>query len=90
MSIGVGIFLFVVGAILKFAINGDLGGDVINLNLAGYILMVTGIVVFVIGLALMFKRRKTISSTRTYIDPATNERVDQQTLSDNSNIPPNL
>jgi hypothetical protein len=43
MSIGVGIFLMVLGAILAFAVETDVPG--INVNTLGVILMVTGAVV---------------------------------------------
>ena len=42
VSIGLGIFLFVVGAILTFALN--LESDIINIDLVGYILMGAGLV----------------------------------------------
>ena len=41
MSIGTGIVLFVIGAILTFAVNVDLGAG-LNLDLIGYILMGAG------------------------------------------------
>ena len=43
MSIGVGIFLMVLGAILAFAVETDVPG--INVNSLGYILLVIGLVV---------------------------------------------
>ena len=48
MSIGVGIFLTVLGAILAFAIETDVPG--INVNTLGVILMVTGFVVVLYSL----------------------------------------
>src|SRR4029453_12282514 len=48
MSIGVGIFLMVLGAILAFAIETDVPG--INVNTLGVILMVTGAVVVLYSL----------------------------------------
>ncbi len=56
MSIGVGIFLFVVGAVLTFALNVELGW--INLDLVGYLFMGAGIVVVIIGLVLLMRRRQ--------------------------------
>lgn len=55
MSIGTGIFLFVVGAILAFAINVQV--EWANLDLIGYILMGAGAIVFLIGLILFMVRR---------------------------------
>ena len=47
----------------------------IDLTTTGYILMVAGIVVFVVGLVLVFTKRTSTSTTRSGIDPATGERV---------------
>ena len=63
MSIGVGIFLFVVGAVLTFALNVELGW--INLDLVGYLLMGAGIVVVIIGLVLLMRRRSRSSTERS-------------------------
>ena len=52
MGIGSGIALFVIGAILVFALNIDTGGYV-DLDLIGYILMGAGVVVFLISLILL-------------------------------------
>jgi len=60
MSIGTGIVLFVIGAILTFALNFET--EFINLDLVGYILMGAGVIVFIIGLVLMLRKR---SSTTT-------------------------
>ena len=76
MSIGAGIALFVIGAILAFAVNVQL--EWINLDLIGYILMGAGAVVFVIGLVLMMRRRSTDTVTRTAVDPNAGERVTRQ------------
>jgi nitrate reductase gamma subunit len=76
MSIGAGIALFVIGAILAFAVNVQL--DFVNLDLIGYILMGAGVVVFVIGLVLMMRRRSSDTVTRTAVDPAAGERVTRQ------------
>ena len=48
MSIGVGIFLMVLGAILAFAVETDVPG--INVNTLGVILMITGAVVVLYSL----------------------------------------
>jgi hypothetical protein len=50
MSIGTGIVLFVIGAILAFAVNVEV--EWVNLDLIGYILMAAGAVVFIVGLVL--------------------------------------
>ena len=79
MSIGAGIVLFVIGAILAFAVNVQV--DWVNLDLIGYILMAAGAVVFVIGLVLHDARRQSETVTRTAVDPAANERVTRQSTS---------
>ncbi|KAA9135142.1 DUF6458 family protein [Microbacterium caowuchunii] len=73
MSIGAGIALFVIGAILAFAVNVEV--EWVNLDLIGYILMGAGFVVFVIGIIMMARRRQTDTVTRTAVDPAAGERV---------------
>ena len=79
MSIGAGVVLFVIGAILAFAVNVQL--DWINLALIGYILMGAGVVVFIIGLVLMMRRRSSESVTRTAVDPAAGEQVTRRSTS---------
>lgn len=86
MSIGTGIALFVIGAILAFAISLPLGG-IVNLSLIGYILMVAGIVVFIIGLVLMFRRRQSVTTVRQGTD-ASGDAVAQRrtTTTDDTTI----
>lgn len=76
MSIGTGVVLFVVGAILTFALNFETGW--IDLDLVGYLLMGAGLIVFIVGLVLMTRRRTSVSSVRTGADPVTGERVSQR------------
>jgi uncharacterized membrane protein len=73
MSIGLGIFLFVVGAILVFALNVSV--DVINLDLVGYILMGAGAVITILGLVLATRKRSTVTTTRSAVDPSNGEQV---------------
>ncbi len=63
MSIGAGIALFVIGAILAFAVN--LPNDYVDLSTIGYIMMGAGAIVFLIGIVLMVRRRQTDTVTRT-------------------------
>lgn len=74
MSIGGGIALIVIGAILAFAVNVDLGGFV-NLSLIGYILMAAGLIILIIGIVLLTRRRQSVSTTRSAVDPASGESV---------------
>ena len=73
MSIGAGIALIVMGAILVFAINVDTS-QFVDLDMIGYIMMAAGAVVLLLGLVFLFRRRSTEQVTRT-VDPAVGERV---------------
>jgi len=66
MSIGTGIVLFVIGAILTFALNFETG--FINLDLVGYILMGAGVVIFVIGLVLAMRKRQSVTTVTSGVD----------------------
>lgn len=82
MGIGTGIALFVIGAVLAFAVNVDLGG-VVNLSLIGYILMGAGVVVFLLSLIFVLRRRQTVATTRSAVDPASGEQVTRSTRDSN-------
>lgn len=84
MSIGAGVVLFVVGAILAFAVNVQL--DWINLDLIGYILMGAGALVFLLGLIMLMRRRSRESVTHTAVDPAAGERVTRQSTRSTDDI----
>ncbi|TFB69093.1 hypothetical protein E3O06_16090 [Cryobacterium glaciale] len=73
MSIGLGIFLLVVGAILVWALDITVTG--VDLQLVGYILLAAGALVTVLGIVLMTRRRNSVSTTRTIADPANGEQV---------------
>jgi hypothetical protein len=75
MGIGTGIFLFVAGAIIAFALNFQVSW--VNLDLVGYLLMGAGVVVFIISLVLVLRKRQTITTTRTAVDPDRAEQVVQ-------------
>lgn len=77
MSIGAGIFLLVVGAVLAFAVDVQLAG--VDLTLIGYILMAAGAVGLVLGLVLMTRRRQAVATTRSAVDPASGEQVTRRT-----------
>ncbi|MDQ1216129.1 DUF6458 family protein [Microbacterium arborescens] len=79
MSIGAGIALFVIGAILAFAVNVEV--EWANLDLIGYILMGAGALIFLIGLILMVRRRQTETVSRTAVDPASGQRVTRNSTS---------
>ncbi|TFC78206.1 hypothetical protein E3O45_06265 [Cryobacterium sp. TMS1-20-1] len=73
MSIGLGIFLLVVGAILVWALDVTVTG--VDLTLVGYILLAAGALVTILGIVLMTRRRNSVSTTRTIADPANGEQV---------------
>ncbi|WP_104137450.1 MULTISPECIES: DUF6458 family protein [unclassified Cryobacterium] len=73
MSIGLGIFLLVVGAILVWALDITITG--VDLQLVGYILLAAGALVTILGIVLMTRRRNSVSTTRTIADPANGEQV---------------
>jgi FAD/FMN-containing dehydrogenase len=67
MTIGGSIALIVLGAILAFAVEFDVGG--INIDAIGYILMIGGLIGMIFGL-IMWQRTRTVVSR----DPAVTER----------------
>lgn len=79
MSIGSGIALFVIGAILVFAVNVDI--QWVDLDMVGYILMGAGVVIFLVGIVLLMRRRRSETVSRSAVDPAANERVTRHSTS---------
>ncbi|SEN17698.1 hypothetical protein E3O25_13525 [Cryobacterium sp. TMT1-3] len=73
MSIGLGIFLLVVGAILVWALDITVTG--VDLQLVGYILLAAGALVTILGIVLMTRRRNSVTTTRTIADPVNGEQV---------------
>jgi len=73
MSLGAGIFLFAVGAILAFAIN--ISVDWIDLHTVGYILMAAGLLGIVLGLVIIARKRTAVSTTSSGVDPVTGAGV---------------
>jgi hypothetical protein len=82
MGIGSGILLFVIGAILTFALNFRV--DWIDLDLVGYILMIAGVVIFIISLVVIFRRRSISSTTHTAVDPTRRERITERDTTDDT------
>jgi hypothetical protein len=71
MSIGVGIFLMVLGAILAFAVEATTPG--INVNTLGIILLLIGLVAVLYSLLFWsnlspWGRRRTVARRRTVVD----------------------
>jgi hypothetical protein len=77
MGIGSGIFIFVVGLILAFALQVNLSW--IDLRVTGYILMGAGLVVFAISLAFALRRPSRVTRVRRGVDPATGDRIERRT-----------
>jgi protein-S-isoprenylcysteine O-methyltransferase Ste14 len=77
MTMGTGVVLFVIGAILAFAVRVQT--SFISLTTAGDILMVAGVVVFVIGLVLALRGRRTVTTARTTADPISAQGVTERT-----------
>lgn len=78
MSIGSGIVLFVIGAILAFAVNVEV--EWVDLDMIGYILMGAGALIFLIGIILVARKRQSISTSRTSVDPVSGDRVTRQAV----------
>ena len=72
MSIGLGVLLFVIGAVLRFALNVEVAW--VDLALVGNILMGAGVVVFVLGLIFTFRKRQTRTTQRTVVGQPDGER----------------
>ena len=74
MSLGGGIFLIVVGAILAFALNVNLSW--IDLHMVGYICLIAGIIITIIGIILITRRRTSRITRSTTIDPNSGQQID--------------
>ncbi|HEY0472398.1 MAG TPA: DUF6458 family protein [Kribbella sp.] len=68
MSIGVGIFLMVVGAILAFAVRNS--WSVVDLTVVGWILMLAGLAGIVLSFYITNRRRRVPNDA---LDPAVEE-----------------
>ncbi len=84
MSLGAGILLLVVGAILAFAVHVQLGW--VDLSTVGYILMAAGAVGIIIGVVLLARHRVAVTTSRTAVDPVSGERVSRR--ASDSGAPP--
>ena len=68
MSIGVGIFLMVVGAILAFAVRDS--WDAVDLTVVGYIFLLAGALGIVLSFYITNRRRRVPNDS---LDPAVEE-----------------
>ncbi|HEX7351220.1 DUF6458 family protein [Brachybacterium sp.] len=69
-----GIILFVLGAIVRFALEVDLPG--VDGGMLGTILMVAGAVLFLVGLLLALRSRRTVVNTQSAPGRTVSERRD--------------
>ncbi|WP_261167310.1 DUF6458 family protein [Microbacterium sp. Marseille-Q6965] len=76
MSIGTGVVLFILGAILAFGLELDVPW--LNDDFVGYLLMGAGVVVFIVGLVLVLRRRSSVERTRTVGDGGSASRVTER------------
>ena len=87
MGVGSGIALFVVGAILAFAVN--IQTTFVSIPLVGYILMGAGALIFLLSLIFMLRRRTSSVTASSSVDPATGNRAEQRVIkSDDPQINP--
>ena len=56
MTMGTGLFLLAVGAILRYAVKDE--WDAVNLETVGLILMIVGVIAFIVGAIYAFGRRR--------------------------------
>jgi hypothetical protein len=75
--------LFVIGAVLTFALNFET--SVIDLDLVGYLLMGAGVIVFIIGLVLAMRKRQSVSTVQSGVDANGGTVTERRT----STTPPN-
>lgn len=64
MSLGLGIFLLVVGGVLAFGVRDQF--DAIDLTAIGYVCMAAGVLAIILSLVLQQQRRRT--SHTSYIE----------------------
>ena len=76
MSMGFGIFLIAVGAILAFAVQVSV--EWVALTTVGYILMVAGVAMVIIGAVLMVRKRSSVTTQHTSVDAASGGRVSRR------------
>ena len=76
MSLGLGIFLLVVGAILTFAVHTTVAG--ISLLIVGEILMGAGVLVVILGIALLFRKRRSSDTIRISNEPVNGSQTTQR------------
>lgn len=87
MSIGIGIFLIVAGAIVAFALPGLEAVGGVEWSMIGYILILAGAIIAVISLILAARGRKSASVTQVSTD-ANGNQVRATESKDNLGVAP--
>ncbi|MET4099520.1 membrane protein implicated in regulation of membrane protease activity [Agrococcus sp. UYP10] len=77
MSIGFGIFLMAVGAIIAWAVPALWQVEGANWALIGYILLGAGALVTLIGIIMAARSGRTSQVSRSSVDPASGTRVER-------------
>lgn len=72
MTMGTGLFLLAVGAILRYAVHDE--WDAVNLETVGLILMIVGAIGFVVGAIYAFGRGRRRDAVVVERDPRVVER----------------
>ena len=80
MSLGAGIFLIALGAILSFAIT--VSPTWIDIHIVGDILMVAGVIIVIIAIIMMTRRRRSSVTRRRYVDPASGDDIQSMSRRD--------
>ena len=75
--------MFVVGAVLAFAITVEVTW--INLTMVGYLLMAAGVIIFLLGLILMYRKRQSVTTVQSGVDANGAAVTERRT----SSTPPN-
>lgn len=76
MSVGIGIFLIVVGAVLAFAVKAHFSA--FDISTVGYILMGAGVVVTLVAVALLIPRSRRSRSTAVTTDSSGRQYVTER------------
>lgn len=77
LSIGFGIFLMALGAIVAWALPGLWELEGANWALIGYILLGAGALITIIGIIMAASRGRTSQVSRSSVDPESGTRVER-------------
>lgn len=77
MSIGFGIFLMAVGAIVAWAVPALWQVEGVDWALIGYILLGAGALITLISIVMAASRNRTTQVSRSSVDPDTGTRIER-------------